>query len=293
VKKRKLQIGLVVLLLVCFVSKDQLSAQRTDLTYDPGVAGLAQTVDLNAIEKTVKADLPPSPTIASFYFEPLGSKAGSTSISTGQVRTASMLKLMQVMGLYRSAEEKKLKLDQEVTIEPQWLDSQYGHLWEKGAGTRISLAEAVKLTIIDSDNTAVNVIKAALADHPPSTNPVNQIGFNFSLDSQQKVYSTASDYSKFLECLYYSCYLDKADSDAVLKLMTATDFAGLQNGLPNGTILAHKIGELPDTYDDCGIVYSPRQTYIICLMVASSRDQAIPLIAKVSDDVYKVVTAGN
>jgi beta-lactamase class A len=225
----------------------------------------------------------------SFYFDPLTNNALSTVQSGNLLRSASLLKLPEVMDLYRMSEDKIINLDQEATIEPGWLNETSGSLWMRGPGSKISLREAARLALVDSDNTAANVVKFFVAQNFAGQDILNKLNTEIKVDKNGKAYTSASSYSSILKCLYISCYLSKGDSEYILNEMTQTNSPGIRDGVPTGILVAHKFGATENSYADCGIIYYPNHPYLMCLMLGAKRPVALPVMAKVSNIVYQAV----
>lgn len=94
----------------------------------------------------------------SLYFEYLPTGTSIRIDGDKQQVGASLLKVPAAMELYKAAELGKIDLDQTVTIQQDWLDDAYGDLYKKGAGYQLTLREAAKIMLENSDNTALNVI---------------------------------------------------------------------------------------------------------------------------------------
>jgi len=108
---------------------------------------------------------------------------------------------------------------------------------------------------------------------------------------------SVKDYSSFFRILYNASYLSKEMSSKALKLLTQVNFnKGLVAGLPKGVKIAHKFGErgyaLNDIKQlhDCGIVYHPRKTYLICVMTKGNKIEDLEyIIQKISKFIYQTV----
>jgi beta-lactamase class A len=105
-------------------------------------------------------------------------------------------------------------------------------------------------------------------------------------------------YASFFRILYNASYLNQANSDYALSLLTKTAFKdGLVAGVPPGTRVAHKFGERQVTGEesamhDCGIIYHPKYPYLLCVMTQGSNFRALPgAIAKMSKAVWDVTSA--
>ncbi len=87
-------------------------------------------------------------------------------------------------------------------------------------------------------------------------------------------------------------------SQYALELLSETTFSdGIVAGVPGGTRVAHKFGfrqpsEAESQLHDCGIVYHPLATYILCVMTSGTdARQEAEGIAAISRVTYDAVTA--
>ena len=226
----------------------------------------------------------------SYYFEELHSGHSIQKNSNNAERAASLTKLLVVMDLYKKAELNEINLNQEVVIQKNWLNSSFGNLWQKGAGSKITLGEAAKLSLTESDNTAINVVKYFDTQSPGGENVIDAVGAPPQLQ-YSNLYISSKDYSSYFKCLYFSCYLSRTDSETLLKYLSETRFQGIPTGLPINVKVAHKIGETSHLYSDCGIVYSPQDNYVLCSMINDLPLKSINETARISDITYSAVTA--
>lgn len=234
----------------------------------------------------------PEDTPHSFYFEYLPS---GTSIRNGSDNTlvaASLIKVPLVMNLFKAAELGKINLDTQVTITEAQLDNAYGDLWKKGAGTKISLREAAKLALAESDNTAAQVvfdsINGLLASEQES---LNNLDVDQNMKQGQAVID-AKSYTSVLKSLFLASYVNRDSSQEILSYLAASTAKNrLTALLPPGTEVAHKIGVYNSSWSesDCGIVYADKRPYAICIMVGLPEQQADTFIAKVSKQIYDYV----
>ena len=231
----------------------------------------------------------------SFYFEYLPS---GTSIRIGEnteLAAASLMKIPIVMSLYRAEELGRLKLDEKATIAAGDLSSESGELYKKGAGYQITLQEAADLTLIHSDNTAINVIIDRLNQ---VIDPKDQALYFLDAEitvqdnSEVAVLISSRSYSSFLKCLYLSCYLERKHSQEILSKLTQTPFddllvAGVSD---KDIVIAHKIGTFSkNVQSDCGIVYYPKRPYLVCLMIRGDETQARPAFKEISKQIYDYI----
>lgn len=229
----------------------------------------------------------------SFYFEYLPS---GTSIRIGddkELIAASLIKVPLTMNLYKAAELGKVNLDDTVTVTEAEIDGGYGDLWQKGAGTTLTLREAAKLALTESDNTASHVIFARInGTLAAGQESLNNLDIEQTITDGQAVIN-AKSYSSILKSLYLSSYLQREHSQEILGYLaqsTATNRLSAQ--LPASVEVAHKIGVYNTNWSesDCGIVYAAKRPYSVCVMIGLEESKADAFIAEVSKAIYDYVT---
>jgi hypothetical protein len=106
---------------------------------------------------------------------------------------------------------------------------------------------------------------------------------------------TARSYSGYFRVLYNATYLGREMSEVGLGLLARSSFdLGIARGVPDGVVVANKYGFGGDPRDpldfqfhDCGIVYSDRSPYILCIFTKSTGDRAAQeVISAISTEVY-------
>jgi hypothetical protein len=121
--------------------------------------------------------------------------------------------------------------------------------------------------------------------------------------SAQSYEISSRKYALFLRLLYNGSYLKPRHSEYLLSLIAKSTFNdGIVDGVPSGTIVAHKFG-VHDTTEiikgvtmpasvlhDCGIVYYGESPYAICVMTKGKDVQTlIKIISHISKMVYEDV----
>lgn len=229
----------------------------------------------------------------SFYFEYLPT---GTSIRNGDdvaLVGASLLKLPIVMDLYKAAEAGKINIDEQVSIEADMLNDDYGKLYQKGAGYKLSLREAAAITLEESDNTAINLIEKHLYGKlKPEEGSMAAVDADFNTVENAVVINSKS-YASILKCLYFACFNNFADSQEILGHLTKAKSPGrLIEGVPDNLMVAHKFGTSIKniTDSDCGIFYVPNRPYIVCVMVKLPAEEASAFDIEISKMIYDAVT---
>ena len=213
---------------------------------------------------------------------------------------ASLLKLPVVMKTYKLIEQGKLNKTQQITITEDQLDSGFGALWEQGAGTVITVEDAMKLAITQSDNTADNVLRALV-----QSRPVSDVFDYLDIPTDQSAGPgagiTPKGFSSTLRALYLSSYLSYENSNALLKLMTMSPYSDrIVAGLPSNIQVAHKVGVYKDpatggneVHSDCGIVYVPQRPYMLCIISRANIEESTNYMKTISKLIYDYVSSVN
>lgn len=232
----------------------------------------------------------------SLYFEYL--PTGTSIKIDGDVDyvAASLIKLPAAMDLYKASELGKVDINKTITLQQDWLDAAYGELYKKGAGYQLTLKEAAKIMLEDSDNTALRAIGTSINGLlQPDEQSYNSLDVDLLQNADLTVSVSSRSYSSFLKCLYFACYLNKDNSQELLNYLSHTKYSNrLVAGIKDSNItVAHKTGNYAqDTQSDCGIVYLPNMSYLLCVMIKGqdnpSTDQQI---AELSEIVYTYITS--
>lgn len=249
-------------------------------------------INFSALRTSLESHVAGNSIDGSIYFEYLPT---GTSIRVGAERrevAASLMKLPAAMSLYRASEQGRVDLDQTVTLKEEWLDSAYGDLYKKGLGYSLTLREATKIMLTDSDNTALKVVAYNIPPQPSqSENPFASLDIDIVQNSDLTISVSARSYASILKCLYFSCYNNKANSQELLEYLDESIFnSRLVAGVGDKSLpIAHKVGNYTqDTQSDCGIVYIPKRNYILCIMLkAPDNPEGDKKIAEISRIVYE------
>lgn len=246
----------------------------------------------------LNSDKPENSTLFGIYFEYLPSGISIGINEKTPFVAASLLKVPIIMGAYKYIESGKLQEDTILTLQDKHLDPSFGSLWKKGVGAKISVSEAIRITLQQSDNTS----NAVLFDNIPSEtldDVFNYLDIPNELDGKTPVV-TAKNYSSILRSLYLSTYLSPEYSHKLLEQLTDTPFTDkLRAGVPNNVIVAHKIGVHESTstnksiFTDCGIVFVPKRPYVLCMMMRDTEENTRIHMSEISRIIYEYITQIN
>lgn len=226
-----------------------------------------------------------------YYFEYLPS---GTSIGVNdqmEVRIASLIKVPVVMATYKEIEHGNLNKNEELTLGKDDINNDFGSLWQRGEGAKITVGEAIDLALKQSDNTAARVLNSNLPE-----GAVDQVYDSLDIPKNFKddyPIISPKNYTSILRSLYLSSYLTRDSSNEILDKLTKTDFLSmLPAGVGAGIKVAHKMGtyDTQETFSDCGIVYVPERPYAICVMVKGGESEAVEHIRLLSKMAFEYVS---
>lgn len=206
------------------------------------------------------------------YFEYLPTGTSVRVNPSQEFRAASLIKTPVAMELYKAAEKNLVDLDKKRPLKQEWLNSDYGELYKKGMGYELSLREAAKILLSESDNTALRMIIDATANLQIEDRALGALDIEFSQTSKNgEINIGTRSYASFFKCLYFACYNTKEHSQEILDYLTQSKFdnrltAGINND--KNIKIAHKIGVFnTQVQSDCGIVYVENKNYVLCIML--------------------------
>ncbi len=214
--------------------------------------------------------------------------------------TASSIKIFILAEVYRQAEEGKFKLKD---IKSVALSSRVG-----GSGVLSLLSErSVSMSIRDycvlmmnlSDNTATNF----LIDLVGMKNVNDFAGKNGCVSTKlqrrmmdvqaakegRENISSPADLMSIFEKLYRGEIVSKQACDDMLAIMKLEKDGWLKSGIPSGTAIANKAGDIEGIKCDAGIIYLENAPYSICVMTKMLLNDAEggPIITDISKTVYQ------
>jgi beta-lactamase class A len=215
------------------------------------------------------------------------------------VPSASLIKIYVMAEILRQVKEGKLSLKQRILVK-EADKVPYSILTLLETSNDYSLKDLLTLMIVQSDNTAANILidMAGVAE-------INKFisGLNFkntilrrkmmdmsARKAGQENLTTASDMARFIELLYLGEVLDQENSTYMIDIMKEQlDNSMIRLYIPDQTVIAHKTGELDYLAHEAGIVFHENGDFIFVIMVwdAVSNNFARQSIGKISKIVYE------
>lgn len=214
--------------------------------------------------------------------------------------SASMIKLPILVKLLQAVDQGQVKLDQKLTIRKELIGGGSGWLQWRKPGTQISLDETAELMMIISDNTATNMIidllggkdvfnqdfaKWGLADTRINNWLPDLAGTNTSSPYDLAVILARVDKGELLTPASRAWLLHALERNHIRTL--------LPRGLPAGTKIADKTGDIARLVGDAGIITTKDgKRYIVAVAVERPWNdrRANALVRRISKDVYIGIT---
>ena len=253
-------------------------------------------INFTSLRRTLQDYVAKFPQKIGVYFEylPTGNSIG---INEKEIfYAASLLKIPMAMAVYKEMELGNISMDEKLTIKLENINKEYGELWKTGAGAELTVKDALKQSVVESDNTAYLVLRDKVKDKN-----LEEV-FNYLDIPRDNINDrggvSPKNYASILRSLYFSAFLSFENSSSLLELMSvASKNDLLRRGVPREITISNKYGvySLGDTskqvYSDCGIVYYPKRNYILCVMLDNTNDEdlADTHIGRISRTVYEFV----
>ncbi len=198
---------------------------------------------------------------------------------------ASTYKVPENLCLYEKVIAGEIDLDEEMVYTQADYETGTGSIQYKDFGTRYTLRELAKLNMTVSDNVAKNMIKRKLGretiiDYMDALGgrylPIDK---NITSPRDMKIYM-----EKVLEL---NVKHPEVIGEFIYNLKHTEFNDRINQLLPSDVEVAHKIGNQVNVLNDVGIVYHPKNPYIITILSEHIRySQAFDTIPKISKMIY-------
>lgn len=193
-----------------------------------------------------------------------------------QFRSASMIKVFILAKAMEEIHDGTLDKEQLITLTEDDKVGGAGSLIGYPDGAEIPIKELLRLMIIQSDNTATNMM-IDLLGMDKINEYIQREGYSQSVlnrkmmdpspvEDNKRNYTSAKDLGTFFTKLYrHQCVSPKLDDEMIALLSEQMDTICFPEALPNRKI-AHKTGELMELYHDGGIIYDSQHNYVLCIL---------------------------
>lgn len=261
---------------------------------DPARSFVAQEHFFSTIEpirkemKRIVADYEKNGNRIGVYFEFLNTGANVSINQDMRFWPASLSKMPTVFAAMKKIEKGEWKLTNELVLFSEDKDEQFGELYKKPVGTKFTIEELLKQTLINSDNTSHRILVRNLSSED-YTDIFEALGMETLFDENYDI--TAKEYSRIPRALYSASYLNRENSQKILTWLSETSFNEFLNaGVPPEVLFSHKIGEAFEAkaFLDSGIVYVPNRSYLITVMIEVEDGSGVEKAQEIMRELSKV-----
>jgi beta-lactamase class A len=260
---------------------------------------VAQEARLSSAEAAIQARIENSGVDVAVYFKTLDGKSEWTFHPDEVFHAASTMKVPVVIELFRNVKLGKVQLDDVVPIKNKFhsivdgsayalsaADDSEAELYKADGQTR-TLSELCELMMTVSSNLATNLLieKVGVENIRATVHELGADGmkmlrgvedgkaFEIGLNNT----TTARGLEVLLQAIAEGKAVDAASSREMIAILQRQKFnEGIPAGLPAGTSVAHKTGEITKIHHDAAIVFAKRPFILVILVrgLADEKDSA-------------------
>jgi beta-lactamase class A len=229
---------------------------------------------------------------------------------------ASTMKVPVMIEVLRRAQAGAFSLDQQILLVNQFASLADGspfslNMADDGdsvlygkIGERVPIRELLQRMIVRSSNLATNqlieLVGAANVTATARSLGASRISVLRGVEDQKAFdrgminTTTSADLATLLEGIEKGTVLSSSNSSVMREILLAQEFNDkIPAGLPPGTRVAHKTGEITAVSHDAAVVYPPgRKPYVLVVLTKGIRESAVSgaLIADISRVVWNHAT---
>lgn len=267
--------------------------------------------NLTPVKADITALIASSGAEVAVAWRPLDAKPGEEILINPTLRfhAASTMKVPVMIEAFRQANVRKLKLDDKVLVTNQFTSIQDGSPFVlnatedsdgetyKALGKRLSYRQLIEASITVSSNLATNI----LIEHLGARNvqaTVDTMGASGmqvlrgvedqkAFDAGKNNTTDALGLLALFEAIGKGQAVSAKSSMEMLEVLKRQKFNNrIPAGLPAGTVVAHKTGEITGICHDAGIVYTARP-YVLVVLTRGIKDATVS--AKLIADITSVI----
>ncbi|MFP4651637.1 MAG: serine hydrolase [Phormidium sp.] len=220
-------------------------------------------------------------------------------VQIGQDRAfaaASTIKSPILVAFFQAVDGGQVRLDEPLRLQESHIQGGSGSLQYEAPGLELSALEVATLMIVESDNTATNLLIDRLGGMEALNDRFRQWGMTETVlqdwlpDLQGTNTTTPRELAGLLAQIERGELLSMASRDRLLRIMMLTENDTLlPQGLGTGAVIAHKTGNLRGVLGDAGLVdvVNGRRYVVVALVERPEYDEeAVTLIRELSARVY-------
>ena len=214
-----------------------------------------------------------------------------------EIASASTIKLPILVAFFQDVDQKKLRLEEQLTMTKKLISGGSGDMQHEKPSTKFSALETAEKMIVISDNTATNMLierlggKEVLNQRFMAMGLTNTILRNPLPDLTGTNTTSPEDLGNLLVKINNGELLSLRSRDRLLHIMgnVEKDIL-LPQGLETGALIAHKTGDIKSVLGDVGIIDMPNgKRYIASMLIKrpDNSEQAQEFIQKASGIIYQ------
>lgn len=204
---------------------------------------------------------------------------------------ASTLKIPLNLYLYNRIRSGAVNPDATLAYLKDDYEDGTGSIRYAKVGTKYTIRELSRLSIVDSDNVAANMLIRFLGLQNLK-DYMKRVGGSVVVAGEN--ISSPKDMGLYMKLVYEFCKTQGALGNELMSSFLGSDFDDrIPEGLPDSVKVAHKIGNEVGVINDVGVVFADKP-YIIAVMSKGVNEAEAPsVIAHISKTVYDAVSASS
>jgi len=276
-----------------------------------GATCKGQTSSLEDAKKSVLARIEKSGVDVGIAFRTLDGKDGWYSRADESFHAASTMKVPVLIELFHQVNEGKLELSDSLVVRNEFRsivdgspfkldasDDSEADLYKTEGQTR-TISQLAELMITVSSNLATNLLieKLGVENIRATVHSLGADGMNVlrgvedgkAFEKGMNNTTTARGLAVLMTAIADGKAVDKESSQRMVAILERQKFnEAIPAGLPAGTRVAHKTGDITKVHHDAAIVYAKRPFVLVILVRGIAEDkEAYKLMAAITSDLYK------
>lgn len=241
----------------------------------------------------------------------LGTGATLSINDRERFHAASTMKVPVMMAFFDAADQGALRLDQPIPVVNEFHSIMDNSVFTldpaadgdpdlyQAVGRQLSIEELIRRMIVRSSNLATNLLIERIGA-PTVMDLMRRIAAydirvlrgvedQKAYDARMNNVTTANDLRIVLRAIADGSTFSKASSDRMIEILKAQEFdEKIPAGLPPGTPVANKTGDITGIHHDAAIVFPPgEKPYVLVVLTAGFEDEAEA--DKVISDISRAV----
>ncbi len=272
---------------------------------------LAQDAQLESVKKSVLSRVEKSGAEVGIAFLTLDGKEEWHSRADDSFHAASTMKVPVLIEMFRQVKEGKLKLSDSLIVRNEFhsivdgspfkldaADDSEADLYKAEGQTR-TISQLAELMITVSSNLATNLLieKLGVENIRATVHSLGADGMNVlrgvedgkAFEKGMNNTTTARGLATLMTAIADGKAVDSESSQQMVAILERQRFnEAIPAGLPAGTRVAHKTGDITKVHHDAAIVFAKRPFVLVILVRGIAEDkEAYKLMAAITSDLYK------